>query len=173
MSDYTQSSLYARAYDEAIAQLPPAPQSVPIKMHVHDSLLTRHPHYPEVLVPESNILAVYVLQMGPYFKIGYTIRPAKRIPQIHGGLPVRPIPILIIPVPYAAELEFFLHYKFASIRSSGEWFCLTLADINYLRALQAAVPLQVYDSWMWDQMDKTARRSAVKDMCEDLVPYMR
>lgn len=173
MRSITQESLYARAHAEVLAKLPPEPQSTPITAHLHNSAFTQHPHYPEVIVPRGDIVAVYVLQMGPYFKVGQTVRPFKRIPEITAGLPVRPIPIHIIPVSYAPELEYVLHRKFASSRTHGEWFYLTLADNNYLSAILHRMPVHAPDAWDWEHMTTTERRVAIGELCEELVPYNR
>lgn len=173
MNSIVQESLYARAHAQVIAKLPPEPQSTPITAHVHDSVLACHQHYPEVIVPQGSIVAVYVLQMGPYFKVGKTACPYKRIPKIHAGLPVRPIPIVIIPVSYASELEYVLHRKFAGSRTHGEWFYLALADIHFLSAVLHQMPLHAPDSWEWGRMTATERRVAIMDLCEELVPYKR
>jgi Meiotically Up-regulated Gene 113 (MUG113) protein len=84
---------------------------------------------------------IYLLQMGPYYKIGKTIDKAKRPFEI-----VRRINGIEPNLPYSAEfvmtfdcfladmdaVERLLHARFADSRMRGEWFMLSHEDRLWL-----------------------------------------
>jgi hypothetical protein len=79
---------------------------------------------------------VYLLQGGPYCKIGRTKNLVKRIKVIQTN---HPYPLVIVhtwEVSNAAEVEGYLHRKFASVKMKGEWFQLPISDIEALIAVE-------------------------------------
>lgn len=160
---YTQDSLALRINA-------PVRKFISLKTKTHTSPLTEYPHYPEVPVPSEKVDCVYLVQMGPYFKLGYTNMPRDRVSGIAGYLPVHPIPILIIKVAYAEPLEYTLHRKFADKRCKGEWFCLSPADVSYCFRLAAALPQFYPGEWFEGQMHKQDRRCKIAALCDELVP---
>lgn len=64
---------------------------------------------------------VYVLESGPFVKIGFTAGPvSKRLAALQTGSPIA-ITVLA-EIQGSAQLERALHARFANLRGSGEWF---------------------------------------------------
>lgn len=144
-----------------------------LRTKVHNPLLSDHPHYPEVPVPRVRMSCVYIVQMGPYFKLGWTTNPRHRINAVVSPMPVRPITIALINVAYAAELEYALHKKFYDARAKAEWFCLTAADVRYCFRLAKVLPEYYPGEWIEGQMHKQDRRCKIVELCNELVTYRR
>lgn len=78
---------------------------------------------------------VYVLQAGPYFKIGHSADIDDRIKQLSTLPPFDLELVCSITTPDMVELEKSLHIVFANKRKNGEWFELTPADVEWLKGL--------------------------------------
>ena len=78
---------------------------------------------------------VYLLQAGPYYKIGVSADPDKRLEQL-STIPPFDIELLhTIETPDMYALEFALHERFADKRKNGERFELCPADVEYIKGL--------------------------------------
>jgi hypothetical protein len=83
---------------------------------------------------------VYLLQSGPYYKIGVSRNVDKRITQL-ATLP--PFDLELVCVLEAADmytLEHDLHHRFSEKRLHGEWFELTQSDVAYIEGLRGDEP---------------------------------
>jgi hypothetical protein len=78
---------------------------------------------------------VYILQAGPFYKIGKTKNVDRRVGQL-ATLPPFDIEIIhTIKTKDMGQLELELHEKFAEKRKRGEWFELEEGDIAWLKTL--------------------------------------
>lgn len=85
---------------------------------------------PAAPVPER-VASVYVVKVGPLYKIGMSVDPEKRIRTMQ--LPEKPDVVRIYEAQRARELECVLHQRFHAHREYGEWFLLnddSLAEID-------------------------------------------
>lgn len=80
---------------------------------------------------------IYVLQSGPFFKIGRTKDVLRRFPQIRIGLPFETRLRLIFYVSDSYEEEQAMHAFYDSYRTHGEWFLL---PENVYRGLEENQP---------------------------------
>lgn len=74
---------------------------------------------------------VYLMHCGPYYKIGRSIDPDKRLEQLAIQLPYKPQLVHSIASNTPAWTEQFFHTYFATKRMNGEWFKLDEADVEY------------------------------------------
>lgn len=90
---------------------------------------------------------VYILQSEDgYRKIGRTINPQRRIPELQIQLPhkVRQEFLLMCALGQERNVERLLHQKFSSKRVNGEWFKLTQEDLLWF--CQNPIPLPIATS---------------------------
>lgn len=73
---------------------------------------------------------VYLLQAGPFFKIGKSIVFDKRFTQIKLQLPYAVQVVHIIKAANPTEVESHWHRRFAAQRRNGEWFELLASDVE-------------------------------------------
>lgn len=78
---------------------------------------------------------VYMLQAGPYFKIGMSINLEKRLGQIKLQLPHAVEVVHVIRAANPAEVEAHWHRRFAALRRNGEWFLLTQAEVDEFKSV--------------------------------------
>lgn len=72
---------------------------------------------------------VYLLQAGPFYKIGKATDFSKRLNQIKLQLPY-PVEVTHqIECDDISHVETYWHRRFASKRQNGEWFVLTQEDV--------------------------------------------
>lgn len=67
----------------------------------------------------------YVLQAGPFVKIGYTVNLDSRFEAIQTACPYEVSVVCLFPYTtedLAREMEISLHRKFSKFRVRGEWF---------------------------------------------------
>lgn len=76
---------------------------------------------------------VYVIQAGPYYKIGHAINVSKRLEQYAPKLPWEVTLIHSIQSADRIALESYLHKRFADKRCNGEWFELDEEDVAWLK----------------------------------------
>jgi excisionase family DNA binding protein len=149
--------------------LPPEPQPAPRVMRERESLLPQDARWPAVAIPPEATDSVYLLHMGPYYKIGYSNRPIQRVAELCGMLPVRPILIALIVVEYAAALERSLHKRYGNVRANGEWFCLTDEDVQFLIKLQRCAPKRFRQMWDGKVMYPGKGYLTLSEMCDHVV----
>jgi len=78
---------------------------------------------------------VYILQCGPYYKIGASAKVGQRISQL-SALPPFDIELIhTIPTDDMYGLESELHTQFSDKRKRGEWFELDDSDVEYIKGL--------------------------------------
>lgn len=78
---------------------------------------------------------IYILEAGPYYKIGRSKNVDKRIEQL-STLPPFDIELVhLIQTNDTTLLEIALHNHFANKRKNGEWFELEEEDITWLKQL--------------------------------------
>jgi hypothetical protein len=73
-----------------------------------------------------------------YIKIGHSVNPITRLAQIGTWKPVR----LLGYMPGSRDMETSLHSKFASDRTSGEWFRASNELRLFISTLDLTVPIQ-------------------------------
>lgn len=73
---------------------------------------------------------VYLIQAGPYYKIGKTMDFSKRYQQISLQLPFRAEVVHTIGTNDIHSLEQYWHGYFDDRRVNGEWFVLTELDVS-------------------------------------------
>lgn len=78
---------------------------------------------------------IYILQGGPYFKIGRTNSLDRRLEQITPKLPFQVELIHSFETDDMHHAETELHRRFADKRSNGEWFELDGEDIAWIKTL--------------------------------------
>lgn len=99
----------------ALDQLQPTPQKSPSASAPHQS--------------SKSTGIIYLLQAGPFYKIGKTKNFDQRLKQIKLQLPY---PVTVIHTIAARDIsasEIFWHRKFAHQRTNGEWFTLNDAEV--------------------------------------------
>jgi PHD/YefM family antitoxin component YafN of YafNO toxin-antitoxin module len=72
---------------------------------------------------------VYLLQCGPYYKIGRTGDLSGRLRVLSVELPHKPVLLHAIPTATPEALERAWHRRLAPKRLNGEWFSLTPEDV--------------------------------------------
>jgi len=80
---------------------------------------------------------VYLLQAGPFFKIGKATDLNKRVRQIKLQLPY---PVTVVHKIQSRDItctERFWHKRFASQRAHGEWFTLNDAEVAEFKSYSA------------------------------------
>ena len=80
---------------------------------------------------------VYLLQAGPFYKIGKTNNFARRLKEIKLQLPY---PVTVVHTIAARDIsasETFWHRKFAHQRTNGEWFTLNDAEVSEFKSHSA------------------------------------
>lgn len=115
--------------------------------------LTTPPQIIHIMRPESDEYRagyVYLLKEinGTHYKIGCTHDPANRRKTFNVKLPYETAYLCLIASDDMHALEAELHAKFANKRVSGEWFCLSDADVQYIISLAypvVQVPSSAYD----------------------------
>lgn len=166
-----------RLEQEAAAAVPrPAPVPVSSVLVMNESANK----WPEVPLPVKLRSAVYVLHMEPFYKIGYSLRPAQRVAELAGSLPVRPRLIALLESEAADSLEDALHIKFAPLRANGEWFLLSDEHVQYLQALSERMAKHRLrrivannrsgSAWAWSRIPNTQFDSLIV-ACDFLVQH--
>jgi Meiotically up-regulated gene 113 len=79
---------------------------------------------------------VYVLQSGPFYKIGRAKRPDQRIKQLQIQLPFEVEVVKIIPCEDHVAAEKCLHNQLEEYRQNGEWFLLPEESIEWIKSIQ-------------------------------------
>jgi hypothetical protein len=78
---------------------------------------------------------VYVIQAGPYYKIGVSRKVSRRIRQLSTLPPFDLELVCTIKTDDMFALERTLHEKFSSKRINGEWFSLSDSDVQFIKSL--------------------------------------
>ena len=78
---------------------------------------------------------VYVLQAGPYYKIGRAKNVNNRVKQLATLPPFDVVIIHTIKTQDSYELELQLHGRFDNKHKNGEWFELDEEDVTWLKTL--------------------------------------
>lgn len=81
---------------------------------------------------------VYLAQSGQQYKIGKSKHPEQRILQLSTASPQAVTLICAIAVDDMTSAEAELHRQFANKRIRGEWFALSLEDVNLIKSLDGA-----------------------------------
>jgi hypothetical protein len=89
--------------------------------------------------PEPKAGYVYVLKAGPYYKIGVSTNIDRRIKQLSTLPPFDLELIFTIQTSDMYGLESKLHERFDHQRQNGEWFILTITDIEWIRSNAANI----------------------------------
>lgn len=100
----------------------------------HRELLTEYMDA-EVLDALARPGYVYVLEHGGVYKIGRSAEPEKRIAQIS---PILPYPISVVCIAFSedyVDLERRLHLRFQDVRLNGEWFDLSIEDLERVKEM--------------------------------------
>jgi len=102
--------------------------------HQHDNHLARlrslYRH------PDDRPGYVYLLRMGCYFKIGRTIDPLLRFPQISVKMPQETRLWAVFWEPDMIETEALMHKFYHQYHTNGEWFELPFEEAIYIRRCQ-------------------------------------
>jgi hypothetical protein len=80
---------------------------------------------------------VYLVQAGQHFKIGRTNSLEQRMRALAIQLPEKPIVIHHIKTDDPAGIEKYWHQRFANQRKNGEWFELSIEDVEVFKARAA------------------------------------
>lgn len=78
---------------------------------------------------------VYIVEGGPFYKIGATKKVDRRIKELSTIPPFDLELVCTIATDDMYALEFELHRRFQDKHKRGEWFTLDTADIEYLQSL--------------------------------------
>lgn len=74
---------------------------------------------------------LYIIRAGRFYKIGYSLNPAKRLIDIQVGNPLKCELLTSMEFPHTVtEIELELHKKYSQKRTFGEWFVLTKVDLK-------------------------------------------
>jgi hypothetical protein len=101
---------------------------------------------------------IYVIEAGPYFKIGKALDWKARSQDIIRGmkghepkLPLGPIRLMGVCACWASDLsaiERALHKRFDEVRALGEWFMLSLEQLEWIFT-QEEIPMWE-DTILWE-----------------------
>lgn len=78
---------------------------------------------------------VYLLQSGPFYKIGVSTNVKRRVRELSTLPPFNINVICTIPSENRYELEGNLHTRFSDKHINGEWFELEPSDVAYIKGL--------------------------------------
>jgi len=73
---------------------------------------------------------VYMIRLGKHFKVGHTSAVPRRHREISLELPEKPTIVHVIRTDDPEGIERYWHSRFASSRSNGEWFLLSVKDVQ-------------------------------------------
>lgn len=97
--------------------------------------------------PDNKFGIVYVMQFGKYYKIGKANLKMQRFGE-YTKLPEKPEYVCVGVVLNALCIEEELHEKYKDKRVRGEWFDLTLGELNYLCfLLERSSLFCLHDGW--------------------------
>jgi len=88
---------------------------------------------------------VYIMECGPYYKIGMSKRPNKRCARLSTKPPFDIVLLHWFPADNARKAEQILHEDYAEYRKNGEWFELPRDGVKHLRQLGVYVCGQFYE----------------------------
>lgn len=74
--------------------------------------------------------AVYLLKLGRHYKIGHTTSVPRRHREIALELPEKPDVVHVIRTDDPVGIETYWHNSFASKRTNGEWFALSIDEVR-------------------------------------------
>lgn len=129
------------SYDDAVAIAEKLLDYIQLGRDVIDSRLSEAQHQEEEiaaqsrnsLVPLSRPGFVYLIRAGDLCKIGMTISVESRLSSLQSSSSL-PIELLhVIETTDMDTTETALHEKFQNKRVNGEWFNLSLEDIEYIK----------------------------------------
>ena len=86
--------------------------------------------YPRRERPAGYVYVIQDTEFSRFYKIGMTIEPKRRIPEIRNILPGKSDIVAIIDTLDAPALESQLHRRYTENRKRGEWFELSDAIIR-------------------------------------------
>lgn len=88
----------------------------------------------------NKLSKIYILQVGDFFKIGYTTNSVeKRVKQLQTGSPDKITIKYIFESNYKMSVERSLHRLFSHKRISGEFFDLSVDDLNKIPTLCSTI----------------------------------
>jgi hypothetical protein len=73
---------------------------------------------------------VYLLRVGPHFKVGRSVSFERRSRELAIQLPERAETVHVIQTDDAAGIEAYWHRRFETKRKNGEWFALSAQDVK-------------------------------------------
>jgi len=85
---------------------------------------------------------IYIITNGEHYKIGYSNNPSKRCRQLQTGSSAKLVLYGVTDGTIADEEA--LHKKFQLQRVRGEWFNLSMEDIEYILSFEAPTPYQPF-----------------------------
>lgn len=85
---------------------------------------------------------VYLVQLGPYYKIGRSVNPESRVKAFTSVKMPYPINLIhTIESSDPTEAEAHLHHRFADLRMNGEWFRLPDWAVGYIKLIVDIEPI--------------------------------
>lgn len=90
---------------------------------------------------------IYLIRLGnlSYYKVGFTRNLDTRFTMLENGLPLCIELVAFCESPIAADIEHAIHTKFSKQRTRGEWFKLSLKDVEFIKnALQTLSKSKAY-----------------------------
>jgi len=89
-----------------------------------------------MLTAEDNIVGwIYIIRCGRFYKIGWSTKPNQRFYTISSSLPFKTEFIHRIGTDNPVLFEAELHERYAKKRTRGEWFRLSVCDVEELRSM--------------------------------------